>query len=109
MAERKLRLFVTITPVIARRGRGEFQEKSNLRPYRWRFDFGSTNASSFPRLRPERLDARTDQHRRIRALPRNELLRASVINLGGVQIALLVHVHAVNAPEAAWEIAERAP
>src|SRR6202007_1135284 len=62
-----------------------------------------------PLLRPDRLDARTNQHRGIRALPRNELLRASVIDLGGVQIALLVHVHAVHAPEAAREVAEGAP
>src|SRR5262245_57620918 len=40
---------------------------------------------------------------------RAELLRATDVHVGGVQVALGVHAELVHAPEAAGELAERAP
>src|SRR4030095_4183145 len=42
-------------------------------------------------------------------LPWRELLRASAIDRGRVDVALLVHAHAVHTPEGAREIAPHAP
>lgn len=70
---------------------------------------GSIPSVAIRRLRPDRFNVGANEHGRIRAFSRSELLRASVIDLGGVQISFLVDVHAVHSPETAREIAEGAP
>src|SRR6185312_6645182 len=46
---------------------------------------------------------------RIRALLRTELLHATAVHLGDVEVALLIDAHSVYAPQRAGEHAERAP
>ena len=61
-----------------------------------------------PHFQP-RVDLLTEEDRRIRAGPRRELLRAAAVHRRGIDVALLIHAHPVDAPEGAGEITPHAP
>src|SRR5438105_4910754 len=60
-------------------------------------------------LFPGRVDGLADQHSRIGARPRTELLEPSGIHFSDVEVPFLVRTHAVDAPERAWKIGDGSP
>src|SRR2546426_7386672 len=50
-----------------------------------------------------------EQERRIRTATRRELLRSAAVNGSRVDVAFLIHAHAMHPPERAGEIAPHTP